>query len=56
MTTSTMIKSRVGTVDMIKKVSFFLAFELAENLQIDSVLSVDFKSDIGLTVIFSKNR
>ena len=30
---------RVGTVDMIKKLNFFLAAELAENIQIDSVLS-----------------
>ena len=40
-------KGRVGTVDMIKKLIFFLTAELAENIQIDSVLSLGLKTDIG---------
>ena len=47
---------RVGTVDMIKKLNFFLAAELAENIQIDSVLSPGLKTDIGFNEIFLENR
>ena len=45
---------------MIKKINFFLALELTQNLQIDAaddaVLSVDFTTDVGLPTSFSKNR
>ena len=47
---------RVGTVDMIKKLNFFLAAELAENIQIDSVLSPGLKTDIGFNEIYLENR
>ena len=44
--------SRVGTVDMIKKLNFFLAAKLADNIEIDSVLNPGLKTDIGFNNIF----
>ena len=53
--------ARVGTANMIKNTFFFIAAELAENIQIDSVLSLVIAIAIGpfatcLDLFFEKKK